>query len=98
MFMSFPPHSIYFRFTQKQSIKKRPAMKQILCGYGINVGYCLTSEVNFEALFTPIVAINCESINVIIQYSFSNAAKITAVRSEEHTSELQSRFHIVCRL
>ena len=54
-------------------------MKQILCGYGINVGYCLTSEVNFEALFTPIVAINCESINVIIQYSFSNAAKITAV-------------------
>lgn len=54
-------------------------MRQVLCGYEINVGYCLTSEVNFEALFTPIVAINCESINVMIQYSFSNAAKIIAV-------------------
>src|SRR5689334_24086060 len=27
-----------------------------------------------------------------------NAVKLGAVRSEEHTSELQSQFHLVCRL
>src|SRR2546429_8545420 len=29
---------------------------------------------------------------------FLNLARLLAVRSEEHTSELQSRLHLVCRL
>src|SRR3989449_7823496 len=29
---------------------------------------------------------------------FSAAKAVTAMRSEEHTSELQSRLHLVCRL
>src|SRR5699024_12165543 len=31
-------------------------------------------------------------------YSFNETVAKTAIRSEEHTSELQSRFDIVCRL
>src|SRR6266568_6880620 len=53
----------------------------------------------------------CHSVNVFhmffdrahIRMHFSNqivlsARKLLNVRSEEHTSELQSQFHLVCRL
>src|SRR2546422_1425235 len=36
--------------------------------------------------------------NAIIYLAFIGAVVLAAARSEEHTSELQSRLHIVCRL
>src|SRR5438309_7483564 len=33
-----------------------------------------------------------------VQDSIQKWGKLTLVRSEEHTSELQSQFHLVCRL
>src|SRR5438309_4594748 len=33
-----------------------------------------------------------------LRFAFFCAAALTVLRSEEHTSELQSQFHLVCRL
>src|SRR2546422_4233703 len=38
------------------------------------------------------------SINVFLTFSLTQIAMIRYWRSEEHTSELQSRLHLVCRL
>src|SRR2546422_4320969 len=39
-----------------------------------------------------------ETIAVGVQCCVGRIVRIEAVRSEEHTSELQSRLHLVCRL
>src|SRR5699024_12005418 len=43
------------------------------------------------------VSDNCNS-PIICACFFINACNLSACRSEEHTSELQSRFDLVCRL
>src|SRR5689334_25186344 len=39
-----------------------------------------------------------ESLRAFIQSRAPGTAAYNSVRSEEHTSELQSQFHLVCRL
>src|SRR5690554_7018027 len=53
--------------------------------------------VNQEFLATIPIVIIAVGIWFAIAY-FSNTAIINLTRSEEHTSELQSRPHLVCRL
>ena len=36
--------------------------------------------------------------NYYLDYKYSNSLEADLYRSEEHTSELQSRLHLVCRL
>src|SRR5687768_17990152 len=44
--------------------------------------------------FIPVTAFPC----IIKRYSSNGADPVISPRSEEHTSELQSRLHLVCRL
>src|SRR6266481_7513659 len=39
-----------------------------------------------------------QSLNAIRSGGFASLGGVAAARSEEHTSELQSQFHLVCRL
>src|SRR2546429_3762807 len=39
-----------------------------------------------------------EELAELVHMSVSSIKSVTSMRSEEHTSELQSRLHIVCRL
>src|SRR2546422_7181352 len=43
-------------------------------------------------------SVGTEPLNVTMRRLFVAAPRATAARSEEHTSELQSRLHLVCRL
>src|SRR5699024_11486388 len=44
------------------------------------------------------VAVQISSLSCINQFTPVNTGRVSDVRSEEHTSELQSRFDLVCRL
>src|SRR5699024_11541989 len=46
----------------------------------------------------PSVATPAESLVLLSSHRFSSRPRERAGRSEEHTSELQSRFDLVCRL
>src|SRR5690625_6873728 len=41
---------------------------------------------------------NTDVIQIVYQNEYENYESDTGLRSEEHTSELQSRGHLVCRL
>src|SRR5699024_12399724 len=64
----------------------------------------ILSIYNEGALSVPILSNNvfssCTSRSISIPTSFncSDIISATCLRSEEHTSELQSRFDLVCRL
>src|SRR5207253_5557653 len=49
-------------------------------------------------LLRPMVRYSCPPGGLVLApFSGSAAVEVAAVRSEEHTSELQSRGHLVCR-
>src|SRR2546422_7855878 len=53
----------------------------------------------YTTLFRSIRVINAHPSSVALEaIVVSDAARPDTVRSEEHTSELQSRLHLVCRL
>src|SRR5438309_3546739 len=55
----------------------------------------------FRSLSVPCIASQAERLLRLARSSFSSTAwriKSLRLRSEEHTSELQSQFHLVCRL
>src|SRR5690606_41985210 len=67
-------------------------MKEILKVEGMSCGHCVNSiETNVGEL-TGVSAVKVDLANKEVAVEFDNA------RSEEHTSELQSRENLVCRL
>src|SRR5689334_23943242 len=46
----------------------------------------------------PVGAFLYDHFGVVFAFRWTGAALASGVRSEEHTSELQSQFHLVCRL
>src|SRR5690625_6563601 len=59
-------------------------------------GYFVGMVVALAAGF--ILGVSTAIIPVIFAWAFIGIATILFIRSEEHTSELQSRGHLVCRL
>src|SRR5690625_6449075 len=49
-------------------------------------------------LYSESSALHCASVSGMINNLLGEEAEQTVSRSEEHTSELQSRGHLVCRL
>src|SRR5699024_12122897 len=75
-------------------------------------GFLRDTSLSKQALCFPFLALGCDCGNrssdrkcIIVQYVLSsylrariNDHRRLQIRSEEHTSELQSRFDLVCRL
>src|SRR5690625_3337940 len=68
-------------------------VENVIGSFPIPLGIAVNFKVNEKEVFVPMAT---EEPSVIA--AASNAAKQSAKRSEEHTSELQSRGHLVCRL
>src|SRR5438309_7632303 len=47
---------------------------------------------------SPIISVGISAASTVVRASGSHHALNSEKRSEEHTSELQSQFHLVCRL
>src|SRR3712207_8749232 len=59
----------------------------------------LSCDSYFEVCFvSQSIILCCERSNAIINGSDGNGWPLALIRSEEHTSELQSRQYLVCRL
>src|SRR5690606_39789902 len=67
------------------------------------------ADTHFESLVQPLrhdvfsmphnPIVQCQTlIKLEFEYHFTSSAVANAIRSEEHTSELQSRENLVCRL
>src|SRR3989449_8367996 len=52
----------------------------------------------YEMGHDPVMQVTCRDRNRLAIQSDLLSAHILGIRSEEHTSELQSRLHLVCRL
>src|SRR2546429_7397477 len=63
-----------------------------------NISYKLLSRVGGAEAIGPILVGMAQPVHVLQRGSDVNDIVNMAVRSEEHTSELQSRLHLVCRL
>src|SRR5690554_7327827 len=65
-------------------------------------GSCLLGSVNLtrfvENPFTPEARFNFEKYRKVVRIFTRMLDNVEHTRSEEHTSELQSRPHLVCRL
>src|SRR2546422_6609878 len=78
-----PPRSTLFPYT---TLFRSPFMAYAVALLGLNLLFGYTGLVSFgHALFLGIGA-------------YTGAFLTSVFRSEEHTSELQSRLHLVCRL
>src|SRR2546422_5374236 len=55
---------------------------------------------NLDLGFPSLRHLSCERprVGILSRCAFHGAAPLVYARSEEHTSELQSRLHLVCRL
>src|SRR5690625_6666611 len=58
----------------------------------------LNSETDFVAKNDKFVALGDEAVAAAVESGAEEPADHAETRSEEHTSELQSRGHLVCRL
>src|SRR2546422_4912108 len=56
------------------------------------------SDIEVEKLQKPLGVSQGLSVEGIVPLGLKELGEALAVRSEEHTSELQSRLHLVCRL
>src|SRR5699024_12085573 len=60
--------------------------------------FCINSEICSPWIFLFLINSFLNSYNSVPVNMITNGYTIKATRSEEHTSELQSRFDLVCRL
>src|SRR3712207_7533687 len=80
-----PPRSTLFPYTT--------LFRSIIVGYAAGAGYDLFARVTAKHLRTYLPG----EPTVIVE-NMPGAGSLIAARSEEHTSELQSRQYLVCRL
>src|SRR5438876_2093460 len=70
----------------------------------VQVGNCLTGPQNFSTISAAVSSVPPGSTVEVCpgtyaeQVAITKALTLVGVRSEEHTSELQSPVHLVCRL
>src|SRR5258707_2120724 len=82
-----PPRSTLFPYTTLfRSVGARPDGVEVFAGADENGGRCEGDERHQQRVFDQILAL-------LVVYELHDH-----VRSEEHTSELQSRQYLVCRL
>src|SRR2546429_9543135 len=98
-----PPRSTLFPYTTLfRSLHARVALVQELVGPALNpprhidIGRTAVRWVEFEAAVLGRVVRWCD--DDAVRQVFLAATVVDENRSEEHTSELQSRLHLVCRL
>src|SRR5690625_4647285 len=74
-------------------------LESVIVGTKEVVGAVISSMLTTIVVFIPIVLMDDEVGKMVIVLTVVIAVTlISSVRSEEHTSELQSRGHLVCRL
>src|SRR2546429_6428035 len=88
-----PPRSTLFPYTtlfRSYYDRVEPALADAFAEFGRKTGR------NYDFL----LPYRCEDAEYILvgMGSYMETAQVTVDRSEEHTSELQSRLHLVCRL
>src|SRR5689334_23764512 len=89
-----PPRSTLFPYTT--------LFRSILSAAGLFLELLMirwiSSEISIFAYFKNFVLIACFLGFGLGAYLCRQPMNLLATRSEEHTSELQSQFHLVCRL
>src|SRR2546429_7266129 len=87
---------VFFFFQAEDGIRDVAVTGVQTCALPIS-GFCLHDELEemTRAGLSPLQAIQTATINPA---KFLGREKMQGTRSEEHTSELQSRLHLVCRL
>src|SRR5699024_12637176 len=94
-----PPRSILFPYTTLFRSKYIPLLKSREAFLGeqwLNI-FNRTIYVTIPLTMDSSVLTPVEKLNILERY-FIDVSKQIKARSEEHTSELQSRFDLVCRL
>src|SRR2546422_6501944 len=84
-----PPRSTLFPYTTL--FRSHPIVEPHLSPI---VGRCL----NLEIIDTVLTRFQTEGFADLLHVKLKHLLPIDEARSEEHTSELQSRLHLVCRL
>src|SRR5699024_12096216 len=77
-------------------------MTTVALASGVNlqsIGDLGTMPHTLPTFFLPDIPLNLETLKIILPYSLalSVVGLLASLRSEEHTSDLQSRFDLVCR-
>src|SRR3712207_8783318 len=92
-----PPRSTLFPYTtlfRSQDVKVAAARLQDVVNHTP-----LLRSVNLSEKYQATIYLKREDLQVVRSYKLRGAYnKIRSLRSEEHTSELQSRQYLVCRL
>src|SRR3712207_9022374 len=91
-----PPRSTLFPYTTLFRSSDKKNIKGVLCAE-VSLSY-LTYIINCEKIGEKGYAFMIDSVGRLMAYPDKNKLLTTNIRSEEHTSELQSRQYLVCRL
>src|SRR5439155_8556286 len=77
------------------SIRSRNGSHSLVARSRLRVG----GEIGWpKSVVTSLAGFASEGLSVTSLAAFASAGSVVTSRSEEHTSELQSRGHLVCRL
>src|SRR5689334_23754180 len=93
-----PPRSTLFPYTTLFRSKSMALLCRVSPSYAINVSRLLPRFIVQSRAKSQMVAVASKSLAFVLQMLSKDAVITTLYRSEEHTSELQSQFHLVCRL
>src|SRR5690554_7735534 len=88
------PYTTLFRSASRSAIRKTVTRSESLNGRGKS-GFSLA---HFQSVESPIFSRSADGLGRSTVCMSQVPFLRTATRSEEHTSELQSRPHLVCRL
>src|SRR4051812_38109732 len=76
---------------------RSPIRRSIMAGYGVETAPAVVPDVvSVEVVAVGVVVVVGVAVGVVVTVGV--VVSVTGGRSEEHTSELQSHVHLVCRL
>src|SRR2546422_9362745 len=98
-----PPRSTLFPYTTLFRSMPRTDLNVTVKGIPVKAGFALGSYAAFKqvgdhAMVMGDLVLLDQEVPAVMSGLFAGGLEVTAIRSEEHTSELQSRLHLVCRL